>query len=74
MGSEVSLTLQRFVACREPGLRPTLKKVAAKGGALEDRLHHLILLQRFREILVHLGLNTLLSVAKHSVCRESDDG
>jgi hypothetical protein len=33
----------------------------------------MILLQRFGEILVHLGLNTFLAIAKHSMSSESYD-
>ena len=34
----------------------------------------MILLERLREILVHLCLDALLPIAKHSMCGKRDDG
>jgi hypothetical protein len=45
------------------------KQRAAERRAFEDRLDEMVLLQGFGQILVHLSLDTLLSVTHHGVGR-----
>src|SRR3954451_4468676 len=40
----------------------------------QNGLNQMILLEGFGEIFVHLSLYTFFSVAKHSMCRKSDNG
>lgn len=47
---------------------------AAEGGTLEDRLYQVVLLQRLRQVLVHLCLDALFTVTHHRMRREGDNG
>lgn len=59
---------------RKLSLSVLLEQWTTKGRALQDSLDQLVLLQRFREILIHLGLDALFSIAHHGVCRQGNDG
>lgn len=50
-----------------------LKKLSSKSGALENRLNEVVLLQRLREVLVHLGLDALFTITHHGVSRQGND-
>jgi len=47
---------------------------AAQGSTFKYRLNELIGFERLREVLVHLCLNALLTITKHGMSREGDNG
>lgn len=51
-----------------------LKQWPAEGGAFENCLYQMVLLQRLREVLIHLCLDTLLAITHHGVRCEGNDG
>ena len=66
--------LFQIVFGRQPGLGSPLQELATKGGALENGLHHLVLLEGLRKVLVHLSLDAFFAITHHGVGGQGNDG